>query len=435
MRKLLSLILILVLCAAMVPAALAEGDVIEITVFHYMVEGDKAEGMEKIQELFKQAHPEVTIEFENLAYSQGTDFWPQLETAIAAGDNPEIIMGNPGLYINLIEEGYIMDLTGNEVIQELGLSAGDMGDVSYQGKWYAYPVDFKSWGVFYNTKIFEELGLEVPTTKTELLAICETLQENGITPWANWYADGASVDIEMRPVLWTKALANGDKDMFEKLMSGEKKVTDYPYFAEALEIWGERMGDWAAPNATSNKQTDANEMFISGQAGMLYQGTWNIGSIESLIGGTDFEYGFFLCPTDDSGDPPVLGVQVDQSFMVNSKSDNAEWGQKFLEFWLTDCMGLWSDESYQPCITGATTENTPELLLTLLEAKASGNTACYGDFTAPFSSAFTSAYRKALTAWAVYCCTGTESSGVNSVETCLAYMQELFDEEIAQAAL
>ena len=288
MRKLLSLILILVLCAAMVPAALAEGDVIEITVFHYMVEGDKAEGMEKIQELFKQAHPEVTIEFENLAYSQGTDFWPQLETAIAAGDNPEIIMGNPGLYVNLIEEGYIMDLTGNEVIQELGLSAGDMGDVPYQGKWYAYPVDFKSWGVFYNTKIFEELGLEVPTTKTELLAICETLQENGITPWANWYADGASVDIEMRPVLWTKALANGDKDMFEKLMSGEKKVTDYPYFAEALEIWGERMGDWAAPNATSNKQTDANEMFISGQAGMLYQGTWNIGSIESLIRGTDF---------------------------------------------------------------------------------------------------------------------------------------------------
>ena len=124
MRKLLSLILILVLCAAMVPAALAEGDVIEITVFHYMVEGDKAEGMEKIQELFKQAHPEVTIEFENLAYSQGTDFWPQLETAIAAGDNPEIIMGNPGLYVNLIEEGYIMDLTGNEVIQELGRRHG-----------------------------------------------------------------------------------------------------------------------------------------------------------------------------------------------------------------------------------------------------------------------------------------------------------------------
>lgn len=95
MRKLLSLILILVLCAAMVPAALAEGDVIEITVFHYMVEGDKAEGMEKIQELFKQAHPEVTIEFENLAYSQGTDFWPQLETALPRATIPKSSWATP----------------------------------------------------------------------------------------------------------------------------------------------------------------------------------------------------------------------------------------------------------------------------------------------------------------------------------------------------
>ena len=121
--------------------------------------------------------------------------------------------------------------------------------------------------------------------------------------------------------------------------------------------------------------------------------------------------------------------------MVNPQADNANLACQFMEFWLTDCMGMWSDFTYQPCITGATTENTPALLLSLLETKASGNTACYGDFTAPFSSAFTAAYRKALTAWAVYCCTGEEASGVNSVETCIEYMQELFDEEIAQAAL
>ena len=97
--------------------------------------------------------------------------------------------------------------------------------------------------------------------------------------------------------------------------------------------------------------------------------------------------------------------------MVNQKADNADLACQFMEFWLSECMGLWSDMTYQPCITGATTDNTPALLLSLLETKASGNTACYGDFTAPFSSAFTSAYRKALTAYAVYCCTGAEASG------------------------
>ena len=433
MKKLLTLVLALALVMSMTVFATAEGA--KITVFHYMVEGNKAAGLEEVEKAFQAAHPELNVEFENIAYSQGTDYWPQLETAIAAGDNPEIIMGNPGLYASLIEEGFIKNLTGNEVIQNLGLTAGDMGDVSYKGEWYAYPVDFKSWGVFYNTKIFAELGIEIPKTHTELLAVCKKLQDNGIAPWAQWYADGASVDIEMRPIVWTKALQNGDNDMFEKLMSGEKKIADYPYFAEGLQVWGERMTGWARPDATSNKQTDANEVFISGQAAMLYQGTWNIGTIENAIAGTDFEYGFFLCPTDDTGSNPVLNVQVDQAFMVNQKADNADLACQFMEFWLSECMGLWSDMTYQPCITGATTENTPALLPSLLETQASGNTARSGGFAAPFSSAFTSAYRKALTAWAVYCCTGAEASGVSSVETCISYMQELFDEEIAQAAL
>ena len=221
MKKLLSLVLALALVLSFTAFAAAD-EPAKITVFHYMVEGNKQAGLEAVEEAFKAANPDLNVEFENIAYSQGTDYWPQLETAIAAGDNPEIIMGNPGLYSSLIEEGFIKDLSDNEVIKALGLTSGDMGDVSYQGKWYAYPVDFKSWGVFYNTKIFAEQGIELPKTHTELLAVCQKLQDAGIAPWAQWYADGASVDIEMRPIVWTKALQNGDNDMFEKLMCGVK---------------------------------------------------------------------------------------------------------------------------------------------------------------------------------------------------------------------
>ena len=35
----------------------------------------------------------------------------------------------------------------------------------------------------------------------------------------------------------------------------------------------------------------------------------------------------------------------------------------------------------------------------------------------------------------MYCCTGEASEGVNSVDTCIEYMQNLFDEEIAKNAL
>ena len=405
---------------------------VTIHCLHYMVEGNKSAGLEKIQAAFSELYPNVT--FENSAYSQGTDYFAQLQTAIASGDMPEIMMGNPGLYTDLIDGGYVMDLTGNAVIEGLGLTQADMGDVSYQGKWYAFPVDFKTWGVYYNKTIFDELNLKVPTTQTELLEVCKALKAGGYDPWAQWYADGASVDIEMRPVVWTEAIQNGDNDMFETLMSGEKKVADYPYFAKGLEAWGARMGDWARNDATSNKQSDANEIFLSGQAGMLYQGTWNYGSIEDLKS-DDFDYGFFFVPTDDSGKEPVMNVQVDQAFMVNPKAENADWAVKFMEFFLSEQMGTWSDATKQPCITGATTENTTDFLKTILDVKASGNTVGYGEFTVPFTSAYTAAYRKALTAYATYCCTGKTTDGVNSVESCIEYMQELFDEEFAQAGL
>ena len=286
--------------------------------------------------------------------------------------------------------------------------------------------------------LFEKLGLKVPTTKTELLDVCQKLLDNGVAPWAQWYADGASVDIEVRIVLWTEAVKDGKLDMFEKLMKGEAKLADYPYFQKAVEVWGERIGagkGWALPEAVANDQTAGNEAFISGKAGMLYQGTWNIGTIEEKIAGSDFRYGFFLCPTDDSGEIPTLNTQVDQAFMINPQGKNAAWAQKFMEYWLSEEMGFWSDATYQPCITGATTENTPALLQSLLAAKATGNTAGYGNFTMSFSSAFIKAYRKALTAYATWACTGVETSGVKDAETCIKYMQELFDEEIAQAAL
>lgn len=112
MKKILSLVLALVVLS-MAAIAIAN-EPAKITVFHYMVEGDKADGLVQVEEAFKAAHPELNVEFENIAYSQGTDYWPQLETAIAVGDNPEIMMGNPGLYVSLIEEGYVMDLTGND---------------------------------------------------------------------------------------------------------------------------------------------------------------------------------------------------------------------------------------------------------------------------------------------------------------------------------
>ena len=55
MKKMLSLVLAL---AMLLSVAVAVAEPAKITVFHYMVEGDKADGLVQVQEAFKAANPE-----------------------------------------------------------------------------------------------------------------------------------------------------------------------------------------------------------------------------------------------------------------------------------------------------------------------------------------------------------------------------------------
>ncbi len=449
MKKLLALLLALVMVLSMVacgakeeaPATTAapkaeapseekpaEPEVrdVTITVYHYMVQATKQAGLEAVEAAFAEAHPEYNITWNNVVYNQGTDYFPQLQTALASGDQPEIMMGNPGLYPDLVEQGFVADLTDNAVIASLGLPSGDLGDVSANGRIYGFPIDFKTWGVFYNKAIFEELNLEVPTTYTELLEICDKIAEAGIDPWAHAFGDAVFGDIEMRNYVWPKALAAGDNDIFEKLMSGEAKLTDYPYIAEGLELWGQRL-KYMRPDAMDNNQNAALEVFAAGEAAMMYFGTWGIGDLEAMIAGTDFEYDFFVEPIDDVGGAK-MNVQVDQAFMVNPNAEAYDVAVQFMEYWVVEGGSSWSAVSLMPLLNGKVADNAPAVVKTLAEIKGSGNIAHYGDFTKPFNSQFTSDWRTYLTAFAESYANGAGQTP----EKCLADMQAKFDQNVLE---
>ena len=77
-----------------------------------------------------------------------------------------------------------------------------------EGRTPALPYSVMAASVIYNRAIFEEQGLEVPRTWSELLAVCDALEAAGITPfyatfkddWTvaqGWfdYAVGGSLDV------------------------------------------------------------------------------------------------------------------------------------------------------------------------------------------------------------------------------------------------
>ena len=240
------------------------------------------------------------------------------------------------------------------------------------------------------------------------------------------YAEGSTGDLETRSTIWPRAVEAGDLDIFEKWMTGEAKVADYPYIEESLSVWDDRML-YPRTDAMANNQDKSLELFIAGEGAMIFTGNWNIGEIEAKGAGSGFEYDFFVPPIDDTENSGKMGVLVDQCFMVNPNSDATEEALGFLEYWVTDGAMIWSEGTMMPLITGVSSDNMLPVVKTIADIKASGNYVSQGAFTKPMDTEFTNAWRKALISYAESVVTGNPMTH----EECIANIQALFDDIIA----
>lgn len=393
-----------------------------LTVFHYMGQTVKQEGLNNLEEEFRKTHP--NIKFENIFYNQGTDYFPQLSTALASGEQPDIIMGNPAMYPDLIENGYAMDLTGTDFIKNINISKEDLNDASANGRVYSVPIDFKASGFFYNVKLFEQYNLSVPRTLDEFNNVIETFHDNGVDPIIDLYGEGSTGDIETRGIIVPRAVAAGDLDLYVNLMDGTKKLSDYPYFDEALTVWDGRM-KYPRVDAMANNQDKALEEFVAGEGAMIFTGNWNIGEILAKSEGSDFEFDFFLPPIDND-DSARLCTTVDQTFMVNPNADCVNESLEFLQYWATDGALEWSETTMMPLITGETSDELLPVVKSMADLKANKSIS-QGVFTKPFDTEFTTAWREGLISYAESVCTGKPMTH----DECLNSIQEKFDDIIA----
>jgi raffinose/stachyose/melibiose transport system substrate-binding protein len=82
----------------------------------------------------------------------------------------------------------LVDLSGEPFIANIADSF--LPTVSQDGGIFGVPVGYAaSGGVLYNKKIFEQLGLSVPTTWDEFAANNEKIKEAGIPPVLQTYGD------------------------------------------------------------------------------------------------------------------------------------------------------------------------------------------------------------------------------------------------------
>ena len=162
----------------------ATDEPITLTLMDQFVEGEgMTEAFRARLEVFKQEHPNVTIEEETL---NTADMGTKVQTLAAADELPDIFQMKGQMAKSFVENGYVMDLT--DILSENsewvdGFRDGVFSNFEIGDGTYAVPYQVTNTFVFYNSALFEQAGItEFPTTWDGLIEACEKLSAAGITP-------------------------------------------------------------------------------------------------------------------------------------------------------------------------------------------------------------------------------------------------------------
>ncbi len=199
--------------------------------------------------------------------------------------------------------------------------------LTVNGKQWGIPTVYAFWGVFYRKDIFEKLGIEIPKTWEEFVAVAKKLKENNIIPFtigtkAPWTTAGWFDIIDMR--------VNG-YDFHIQLMEGKVPYTD-PKVKAVFEKWRELVdGGFYLPNNTTYSWEEGLSFLLNGKAAMIL-----IGSFIAQATPKDMidKIGFFPFPTINPGVVKGEDAPVD-SMNIPAKAKNKAGGRKFLEFMAT----------------------------------------------------------------------------------------------------
>ncbi|WP_395639113.1 ABC transporter substrate-binding protein [Pseudolysinimonas sp.] len=242
--------------------------------------------------------------------------------------------GNPAEGAKLAGTGALVDFEAK--FTELGvrdsISDGAVSTIEklYGGDFSFLPYQYNIEGIFYNTALFEENGWEVPTTWTELTDLAAEVQAAGKTPFAASGEQGWPLTRLVSGYLFRSLGA----DALQKVADGEAKLTDPEYVEAAAAIADLGAAGYFGANVTSLDYDAATNEFLTGNAAMIYMGSWLLGNIngEGNAIGAD-NVGFFPFPEVEGGagsiDDYPANVGVPATFAASSADDPG------VEAWLT----------------------------------------------------------------------------------------------------
>ncbi len=332
--------------ATFAPQSYARQDAeVTITWWDYFSDANGA-AMDAQFARYMEANPNVTIERTYIAFA---DLKQRLLQGAAAGDLPDVVVIDNPDHQAFSSLGVFEDVTDRvaEWGQAENFFEGPWFSTTFQDRNYGIPDNSNCLVLWYNTALFEEAGLEPPTTWEELTAAAEALTEGDRFGLAVSGVKSEEGTFQWLPFLWATGEDIGTIDS-----EGGRR---------ALQLWVDMVENGTMSQGILGwDQQDVRTQFQNGRAAMMSNGPWQIPVLAEEA--PDLEWNVVTLPEDQQG-ASILGGEntaiVKGSENVDAAWDLLTWRQEpeELRTYLTDAGKLpsrsdlaedWSDD---PVIT------------------------------------------------------------------------------------
>lgn len=315
MKRILALVVSLLLVLSL-SSALAEE---KTTIEFFCVKEEVQSIFQEIINDFEAENPDIHVE---LTYA--SDGETVLLTRIASNEVPDTMSLYPAemTYRQLLDEGYIMDLTDCGFESNVEQSMLDLA--SYNGAQISLPYTLSLYGIHYNKTLFNELGIKVPTTMDELIEVCKTLKEAGYDAFALPFANNANQIAER---LISAFDSNSYVD-FQAVADGEKDIHDVASLT-ALADFIKAIKPYSSEDAMGMNNDSAHADFVNKKAAMRLQGSWYLSTFEEA--NADFEIGLFGIPSPVTG-KTIIPVNIDTGFSISATTKYPDACMKWIEY-------------------------------------------------------------------------------------------------------
>lgn len=268
--------------------------------------------IQDIAEQYREENPDLDFTFEIEGISDRTAYLQKLKILAASDELPEWFDSDPdSWFADIVADGKVYsfddlysELEMDDRIFSISKEYARLSD----GNLSLMTLQCNTEYFFYNKDMFEAAGItEVPTTFDELIADCQTLQDNGMIPIAmggDWPILRYFAQVPFRM---------DSNDYIENAVAGTGSFGTEAGIAGAEFV--QKIAQYFQVGWSSADYDTMVDLFASGQAAIMYNGTWALSQANMLDENENMKenFGYFTMPVYSDAD-----VTAPTDFFANS---------------------------------------------------------------------------------------------------------------------